>query len=380
MTNHFNTQAVHFSTKKADDVQSKVTPIFQTTAFKFNDLADIERFYNGEKGYLYSRVGNPNTDELGEAVAHLEATSQGIAVSSGLAAILIAVLAVAKAGDHIIAATDIYGGTYELFNAELKNFGIEVSFIDFTDQTLMESAIKEHTVLIYSESITNPLLRVENLDTIVDLARKYGLKTIIDNTFATPYLIQPYNKGIDLIVHSATKYLAGHSDVTAGVVVGSEALIKQARIRAINLGTTLSPFEAWLASRGLKTLAIRMERQVSNATKLAGALANHPAVDCVYYPEHASEAGNGAIVSIDLTKNCNIDVFFKSLEWIKIVPTLAGVETTVSYPRSTSHRALAIEEQELLGITQGLVRISVGIENSADIISVFTQAIDLATN
>ncbi|MCZ0702066.1 cystathionine gamma-synthase [Natronobacillus azotifigens] len=375
MGEKFATKSVHFTSKTSGEIASKVTPIYQTSAFKFNDLEDIERFYQGEKDYLYSRVGNPNTDELGSAVAQLEEAPAGIATSSGLSAILIGILSVTKAGDHVIASTDIYGGTYELFARELANFGIEVSFIDFTDQEAIKTGIQTNTKLLYSESITNPLLRVENMEQLVHLAKQNNLYTMIDNTFATPYLLQPYHSGIDLVVHSATKYLGGHSDVTAGVLVGDADLLAKAKTKVVNIGTTLSPFEAWLTCRGLKTLDVRMERQVKNAQALADAFVTHPAVSKVYYPTHASKKGNGAIVSIDLSGKCDIEKFFRSLDWVKIVPTLAGVETTVSYPRTTSHRALPIEVQEELAITEGLVRISVGIEDSADIIGAFEQAI-----
>lgn len=378
MGDNFATKSVHFKTEKKGAIESKVTPIYQTTAFKFSDLADIERFYQGEKDYLYSRVGNPNTDELGAAVAELEEAPRGLATSSGLSAILIGILAVAKTGDHVLASTDIYGGTYELFARELIDFGIDVSFIDFTDQVAIEAAIKTNTKLLYSESITNPLLRVEEIDQIVNLAKKHQIYTMIDNTFATPYLLQPYLSGVNLVVHSATKYLGGHSDVTAGVLVGDTELIVKAKGKAVNLGTTLSPFEAWLTCRGIKTLDVRMERQVKNAQALACALADHVSVAKVYYPNKASEKGNGAIVSIDLTGTCQIETFFQSLDWVKIVPTLAGVETTVSYPRTTSHRALPVDVQEQLAITEGLVRISVGIEDSEDIIAAFEQAINQA--
>lgn len=379
LKDNFATRSVHFSTNKKDTIESKVTPIYQTTAFKFKDLAEIEAFYQEDKGYLYSRVGNPNTDELGQAVAILEGAPTGIATSSGLSAILIGILATTKAGDHIIASSDIYGGTYELLVNELAHFNIAVSFVDFTNISAVKSAIKPNTTLLYSESITNPLLRVEHLPTIVELAKQHQLLTMIDNTFATPYLIQPYQLGVDLVVHSATKYLGGHSDVTAGVLVGHQTLLAKARKRMVNLGTTLSPFEAWLACRGVKTLDVRMERQVGNAEKLAQALRQNPKVKQVYYPKNASVKGNGAIVTIDLNEDCDIERFFKSLAWVKLVPTLAGVETSVSYPRTTSHRALSNIEQEKLGITKGLVRISVGIEDAKDIIDVFQAAIEEAT-
>lgn len=370
----FDTKSVHVTMKRQESVPTKVTPIHQTSAFTFENLEDIENFYKGEREYLYTRVGNPNTDELGHAVAKLEAAPAGIASSSGLSAIMVGILSIAKAGDHILASEDLYGGTYELLANELTGFGIEVSFVSFEND--LEQDIRENTVLLYTESITNPLLRVENIEKVVETAKKHNLKTMIDNTFATPYLVQPYPLGVNLVVHSATKYLGGHSDITAGVLAGDEDLIAKAKTKMVNLGSNLSPFEAWLTVRGLKTLSVRMERHVKNAAKLADALVEHPAVDKVYYPEFVSEKGNGAIVTIDITNNADIAAFFESLDWIKIVATLAGVETTVSYPIGTSHRNLPESSQQALGITKGLIRISVGIEDAADIISTMKHALD----
>ncbi|WP_407272834.1 trans-sulfuration enzyme family protein [Radiobacillus sp. PE A8.2] len=376
MKKNFDTKTVHLSNKDTKNVDSKVTPIYQTSAFKFNDLEDLENFYQGKKDYLYTRVGNPNTDELGQAVAQLEGAHAGVATSSGTSAILAGVLATVKSGEHIVASIDIYGGTYQLLANELTDFNIEVSFVDFSNTDEIENAIKPNTKLIYSESVTNPLLRVEDIDQVVTIAKKHQLYSMIDNTFATPYICVPYEQGVDLVVHSATKYLGGHSDVTSGVLVGNEALIQKAKVKVTNFGTNLSPFDAWLTCRGIKTLSVRMERHVKNAQALADALRSHPGVAKVYYPAYVSEKGNGAIVSVDITGLCDVKTFFKSLSWVKIIPTLAGVETTVSYPLTTSHRALPKEAQDKLGITEGLVRISVGIEDATDIIEAFVNAIN----
>jgi cystathionine beta-lyase/cystathionine gamma-synthase len=375
MSQSFNTKTVHFKSEQHRPDNSKVTPIYQTSAFSFKDLDDVEAFYNGEKDYLYSRVGNPNPDELAHVVSNLENAPAGVSAASGLAAILVGVLSVCQAGDHILASTDIYGGTYELFETELTSFGIELSFVDFKDLNAVEQAVRPNTKLVYTESITNPLLYVEDLAAIVAFSKQHNLKTMVDNTFATPYLITPYDQGVNLVVHSATKYLGGHSDITAGVVVGDSDLIQKARAKAIHLGPTLAPMEAWLTVRGVKTLALRMEKQVSNAEKLARALLKNPDVKTVYYPKNASPNGNGAIVSIDLNDTIDVKTFFQSLGFVKIIPTLAGVETTVSYPKTTSHRALSEEVQQSLGITTGLVRISVGIEDSDDIIQAFEHAL-----
>lgn len=376
LKHHFDTETVHLSEKKPRSSSSKVNPIYQTSAFAFSDLDELEGFYQGKSNYLYTRVGNPNTDELAEAVANLEGAPTGVATSSGMSAIMAGILSVVKSGDHIVATNDIYGGTYQLLANEIIDFGIEVSFVSFEDPNQIRQNIKSNTKLIYSESVTNPLLRVENIDEVVKIAKEFNLVSMIDNTFATPYLCQPYLKGIDLVVHSATKYIGGHSDVTAGVLVGSTDLISKARAKVVNLGLNLSPFEAWLGTRGIKTLSVRMERHVKNAQLLAQQLKNHPGVAKVYYPNFVSEKGNGAIVTIDITGKCDIEKFFKSLSWVKIVPTLAGVETSVSYPAGTSHRALTKEMREVIGISDGVIRISVGIEDSEDIVSAFIHALN----
>lgn len=381
MEKDFATQSVHFDRIDQDNIQSKVTPIYETSAFTFKNLNDLESYFQGENGrkYLYSRSGNPNTDEFGQAIAQLENAPAGVAASSGLGAILSGLLSVVKSGDHIIAANDLYGGTVDLLQTELKDLGIEVSFVDFPDQSKIKQAIKENTVLLYSESITNPLLRVEDLEELVEIAKNHNLVTMVDNTFATPYLIQPYTLGVDLIVHSATKYLGGHSDVTAGVIAGSEEIMEKVKRKVTVLGTTLSPFEAWLAVRGVKTLDVRMERHINNAQKIADALRDKQSVQTVYYPNEVSNKGNGAIVTVNFSKQIDIETFFEVLDWIKIIPTLAGVETTVSYPKSTSHRSLTEDTRNSLGITENLVRISIGLEKAEDIIDELNRAIDKAT-
>lgn len=376
LAGRFETEVLHTLHKKPEGIKSKATPIYQTSAFTFNDLDELEGFYQGEGNYLYSRVGNPNTDELGKSVAALEQAQDGVAASSGLSAILAGVLAVAKNGDHIVAADDLYGGSFHLLKSELHNFGIETTFVPFTDLNKVEEAIKENTKLLYTESITNPLLRVEKLEEVIAIARKHHLAVLVDNTFATPMHVRPYLLGADLVVHSATKYIGGHSDVTAGVVVGRKELIAEARSRIVNLGANLSPFEAWLTCRGLKTLALRMRAQSENAKLLADQLRENQDVARVYYPFDKGEKGYGAIVTIELGKNVDTDLFFKSLGWVKIVPTLAGVETTVSHPLKTSHRALPPEAQAELGITYEVVRISVGIEHAEDIIAQFESALE----
>ncbi|RLQ96749.1 trans-sulfuration enzyme family protein [Falsibacillus albus] len=372
----FFTKSVHSSLKSREAIKSKSTPIYQTSVFSFDSLEELEGFYDGDSSYLYTRTGNPNTDELGMAVAKLEEAPAGVASSSGLSAILAGFLSVVKSGDHIVAADDVYGGTFHILNHELKELGIETTFVSFEHEEEIRSAIKENTKLLFSESISNPFLRVENIQALVKIGQEKGIKTMIDNTFATPLLLQPYKEGVNLVVHSATKYLGGHSDVSSGVLTGDEDLVQKARGKIVNLGSNLSPFEAWLTCRGIKTLALRMERQSHNAERLASALKEHRGIQTVYYPEAVSPKGKGAVVTVELSGSADHHRFFKSLGWVKIVPSLAGVETTVSYPLGTSHRALSPEALEKLGINERVVRISVGIEDSEDIIHQFETALE----
>ncbi|GLI85211.1 cystathionine beta-lyase [Rossellomorea marisflavi] len=372
---NFTTKVVHSQLKGTEEIKSKTTPIYQTSAFSFSSLEELEGFYEGKSPYLYTRTGNPNPDELGGLVAALEGAPAGVAASSGLSAILVGILSVVQAGDHIIAAEDLYGGTFHMLKEELAAFGISTSFVDFTDRDAVEEAITDSTKLLYSETVTNPFMRVEDIPAMVEMAKEHGLTTMIDNTFATPFLRKPFTEGIDIVAHSATKYIGGHSDVTAGVVTGRQDLVDKARAKIVNLGANLSPFEAWLTCRGAKTLALRMERQALNAELLAVELRRHEWVKHVYYPNNLSEKGHGAIVTIELEPSADMSTFFKSLGWIKIIPSLAGVETTVSYPLGTSHRSLPEEAQKKLGINTHVVRISLGIEDPEDIKSQMLSAI-----
>lgn len=371
----FRTDNVHVNKAQTAGERSKTTPIYQTSAFTFKDIDDMEQYFSGDKSYLYSRMGNPNTDELGQAVAALEGAEAGVASSSGLSAILAGFLTVAKPGDHVIVAEDLYGGTFQLINEEIQGLGIRVTFMDMTDVKAVEAAITEQTVMIYTESITNPLLRVEDLQSVSALAKAHRLKLMVDNTFATPYLIRPLENGADLVVHSATKYIGGHSDVTAGVIAGHASLISEARKKIVTLGSNLGPFDSWLAVRGLKTLSLRMRAQCDNAQNLSQVLKDTAGIERVYYPEQASNGGNGAVVTIVLEDGIDVNAFTRALDWVKVVPTLAGVETTVSYPEGTSHRALTPEMRKRLGVTPQMIRISVGIEDPEDIAEVFVQAL-----
>lgn len=355
------TKSVHTAKMKERIIQPKVMPLYQTSAFAFSSLEELEGYYQGNGTYLYSRTANPNTDALGQTVADLEGAPKGVAASSGTSAILSGILSVVKSGDHILAAEDVYGGTFLLLKEELSLMGVQVHFADFTDISAMEQILIDYpeVKLIFSESITNPFLREEDMEVLDQLKKHYGLKVLIDNTFASPYTMNPYKNGADLVAHSATKYLGGHSDVTAGVLIGDEELVALAEKRIVNMGLNLSPFEAWLTIRGIKTLALRMKAQTENAQAIAEFLNEKTKV---WYP------GKGAIVSFEVPETIDVSIFFSSLGWIKIVPTLAGVETTVSYPYGTSHRTLSDEEKAKIGVTRRVVRLSAGIEGVEDIL------------
>ncbi|MED4582212.1 PLP-dependent aspartate aminotransferase family protein [Brevibacillus choshinensis] len=380
MGKRFETKTVHIGHQPLRQVQSKSTPIYQTSVFAFEGLEDVEQYYAGEGEYLYTRNGNPNQAELSDAIAALEGATAGISASSGMGAIMAGLLAVLNPGDHVLASHEIYGGTYALLNKELSRFQIELECINLNELQTLSNHIRPTTKLFFMETITNPLLTVADMPFWIKQAKEHGLAVMIDNTFATPYLLQPISLGADLVVHSATKYIGGHSDVTSGVLVGKTEWIARAREIVVNYGASLSPFEAWLTSRGLKTLALRMDRQCDNACEVARYLQQNPAVGTVYYPTEESTSffarqKQGAMVSFTLADESKIYDFYRALEWIKFAPSLAGVETSVSHPVTTSHRAFTEEQRQATGITMGLVRLSVGIESAADIIDELERAL-----
>lgn len=380
MGERFETKTVHIGHQPLRQVASKATPIYQTSVFAFKGLEEVEQFYAGDGEYLYTRNGNPNQTELSAAVAALEQAEDGISAASGMGAIMAGVLAVVQPGDHILASHEIYGGTYALLDKELSRLGIELECVNLNELTSLDKHIRPNTRLFYMETITNPLLTVADMPRWIAQAKQAGVTVMVDNTFATPYLVQPLSLGADLVVHSATKYIGGHSDATAGVLVGKKELVQRAREIVVNYGASLSPFEAWITARGLKTLALRMERQCDNARQVAAFLRQHSAVSRVYYPSEAdtrffARQKQGAMVSFCLADESRIYAFFRNLDWIKLAPSLAGVETSVSHPVTTSHRAFTEEQRNATGITMGLVRLSVGIEAVEDIVAELDRAL-----
>jgi cystathionine beta-lyase/cystathionine gamma-synthase len=369
-------------------INPKTTPIYQTSVFTFADLNDLETYFEqpGQR-YMYSRFSNPNTDELAAEVNKLEGGAGAVVTSSGMSAIFTAVLTYCQAGDHVLCAEEIYGGSSLLLAQELKRLGITVSFVPTEHTYELTPYIQDNTRALLAETISNPLLTVLDVARLAVVCQAHRLKLIIDNTFASPVITRPLTLGADLVMHSVTKYLAGHSDVTAGVVIAKSEEDAQ-RIRQIVMyyGLNLSPFEAWLAARGLKTLRLRVKQHSANALEIARYLSQHPRVRRVYYPglekhpqyQLAQAQGNGlggGMLSFQISDELErVNAFMRALPSIPFAPSLAGVTTSISHPLKTSHRAFSAEQQAKLGITLGLIRLSVGIEEVAELI----QELDIA--
>jgi cystathionine beta-lyase/cystathionine gamma-synthase len=371
------------------DILPKITPIYQTSVFKFEDLDAIQQYFD-EPGsrYMYSRNGNPNSDELAQAVNRWEAGAGALATGSGMAAIFAAVMTYCQAGDHVLCAADIYGGSAALLNLELSRLGITVSYVPFEELYDLKSHVQGTTKLVLCETMSNPLLRVVDLRALATECQQHGLKLVVDNTFATPVLTKPLAYGADLVLHSVTKYLAGHSDVTAGAVV-ARTREDAARLRQIGMvfGLTLSPMESWLSVRGMKTMRLRVAAHSYNAQQVAEFLEVHPVVEAVYYPgllthpQHllAASQGHGlfsGMLSFRLPNDAAVvNRFMQRSERFPFAPSLAGVDSSCSHPLYTSHRALTDAQRAELGISVGLVRLSVGIEPVEELLADLAHAL-----
>lgn len=386
----FNTLAAHVG-KRVETERSIVPsapPIYQSSVFVVDSLEDLGKGEAEGPSYIYSRHLNPNHTLLEEAVAAMEKGEGAVTFSSGMGAITASILAVCRAGDRVVASRDIYGGTYSLLMKRLSRVGIRTELVSTGDTEQIRAALEKGARVLYIETITNPLLRVADIEGITRLAHEHGAVVMVDNTFATPYLVNPLTLGADVVIHSATKYLAGHSQATGGVVVGRREFIDALRPVAIDLGAALSPFDAWLILMGLRTLGVRVERQSGNAMALARFLEAHPKVRKVNYPGLEShpdhrlassllERGFGGMMSFEVEGELEgAAKVIDSLRLVKLVPSLAGVSTTVSHPALTSHKALPEEERAKAGIGDGLIRVSCGIEDFEDIRADFEQALE----
>jgi cystathionine beta-lyase/cystathionine gamma-synthase len=353
----------------------------------FTDLEDYDAVVRGEKpGHYYGRNSNSNRDMLERAVAELEGAEAGVATASGMAALHAAILALAPKPATLVATRELYGGTAALLRQDLEPLGYEIHFIDLTDLEAVHRAIRS-AGLVIAETITNPLCGVPDLEAIAALARERGIPFLVDNTFATPLLCRPLDLGAAVVMHSATKYLGGHSDLVAGVIVGDAKTMEIARARSARTGTPLGPFDAWLALRGLRTLDVRMRRHSDNSLALARAMLSMAGVTAVHHPllegspsypvaHRLLAQGAGGMMAFDLEGGRPaVQRMIKRFALATFAASLGGVETTVSYPELTSHRSMTPEERAELGVGPGTVRVSVGIEDPGDIVADFAQAL-----
>lgn len=383
----FETKAIHWGDTE-DPLGAVSPPIYQTSTFAFTDAERMAQVVTGEvSGYYYTRWGNP-TVRLAEAkLAALEEGEDALALASGMAAVSTALLTQLKAGEHVVSAESVYSGTYELFTKVLPKFGVEVSLVDATDAASYERAARPTTRLFYLESPANPTMKVTEIRAVVELTRARGLVTVMDNTFATPYNQQPLCLGVDVVVHAATKYLGGHSDVTAGVIVGSREIIHAAKTEGLRiLGGVLDPFGAWLLVRGLKTLGLRMERHNENALAAARFLQGHPKVAAVHYPgldSHPNHAvakrqmrGFGGMLAFEVKGGVEAGRrLVEAVRLARMAVSLGGAETLIVHAASTTHAPVPREARLKAGIGDGLIRLSVGIENVDDILEDLEQAL-----
>ncbi|MBP0966814.1 MAG: PLP-dependent transferase, partial [Oscillospiraceae bacterium] len=340
------------------------------------------------RGYEYSRTGNPTREALEKLIAELEGGYAGFAFGSGMAAIT-AVLSLLNSGDRVLISSNVYGGTFRVLDKVFSHFGIAYTIADTADPAKYETQITDDVKAVIIESPANPLMTVTDIRGVAEISHRHGLLVIVDNTFMTPYLQRPLLLGADIVVHSATKYLGGHSDVVAGLaVVNSEALAQKLAFIQNSTGGVLGPFDSFLLIRGIKTLAVRMDRHVENAQKAAEFLVSHSAVKTVYYPGlpdaqgyeiNQSQAKNGGVmISFELHEGYDINRFFEGLELIMLAESLGGVESLVCHPATMTHASIPADIRRKVGITDGLIRLSVGIENIADILADLSQAIGKA--
>ncbi|GHH48065.1 trans-sulfuration enzyme family protein [Lentzea cavernae] len=360
-----------------------VPALHQSTVHSYPDLASLHRVLDGEeRGHAYYRFGHYNGRLLEEAVADLEGARDAVATASGMAAISATVLALAEAGDHVVADRNAYGGTRDLLEADLPRLGAETALVDASDLAEVERVLTPRTRLLLVEALTNPTVRVPDLPALVALAGRTGTTVVVDATFATPALFRPLEHGADLVWHSVPKYLGGHSAAMGGIVAGGSDLVGRIRRSVVHLGGTLGPFDAWMALLGLKTLPLRMRAHTRAATTVAEFLAAHPAVARVHHPSrpdhpHASTAsrlfplGTGGMLSFELRGGRPaVDELIRRLApSIPLSPSLADVASTLVHPATTTHRSLPADQLELLGITDGLIRLSAGIEEPADLVA-----------
>ena len=389
MTKHgFATKAVHAGQHPDPYTGAVSVPIYETSTFVFKNAEQgAARFAGTEEGYIYTRLGNPTVKALERSIAELENGEAARACASGMAAINTTVTALAKKGDHVISIDCLYGGTAKLFLDILPKFGIEFTLVDSSNAEEVDKAIQKNTKLLYLESPANPTLKLTDIRAVTQIARKHGVITAVDNTFMSPYFQRPLELGADVVVHSLTKYLSGHSDVIGGAIISSKDLLKTIDPILKNNGSTLGPFEAWITLRGIKTLPLRMEKHNDNAIKTAEFLEKHPKIKRVHYPGLESHpqhelarrqmSGFGGVICFEVRGGLEAGIkLMNSVKLCTLAVSLGAVETLIEHPASMTHAIVPKEERLKAGITDSLVRLSVGIEDVEDIIEDLEQALE----
>jgi len=384
----FGTRCVHAG-EGHNPFGAHATPIYQTSTFVFESTEQAAAVFSGGPGYRYIRSA-PNTPTHAafvEKICSLESGEAGLAFSSGMAAETAVFLSLLKSGDHLLSTNIIYGGTFGLINSLLTKFGIEVSFVDTTNLELVKASMRENTRVLFLETPANPTMAVSDIGELSKIAKETEAITVVDNTFATPYFQRPLGLGADIVVESCTKYIGGHGDLLGGVAVGSEELIQSMKRPSLLVGGTMGIHEAWLCLRGLKTLHLRMERHAENAMRLAQFLESHPMVEKVNYPGLVSHpqakvarrqmSGWGGMLSFEVEGGIEAGrKLMNSLKLCSLAVSLGSVDTLVEHPASMTHAIMPKDMRESLGISDGLVRVSVGIEDAEDILNDFEQAFD----
>ena len=371
----FGTKAIHGGQEEDAQTGAVTPPIYLTSTYS----------QRKQNAYVYGRSRNPTREALERNLATLEGGKYGLAFASGNAATT-TVLTLLKKGDHVVSTDDLYGGTYRLFTKVFQNYGLEFDFVDATKLAAVEAAVRKETRMIWMESPTNPLLRIVDLKGIADIAQGEDILTVMDNTFASPYLQQPLADGFSVVMHSTTKYLGGHSDIIGGATVtSSETVQEKLRFSQNAVGAVPSPFDAWLTLRGIKTLHVRMERHCANAQRVAEFLEGHKKVKRVIYPGLESHPqhelarrqmrGFGGMVSFELKDAKGAQAFMKRLQYITLGESLGGVESLIEHPASMTHASIPPAQREAVGITDGLLRFSVGIEDIEDLLEDLEQAL-----
>lgn len=387
------TQAIHAGEARTSSTEKTgmplLPPIYQNSTFRFATAAECaEAFQDEESGYVYTRWGNPTQEVLEQKLAVLEAGEAALATASGMGAVSTALLTALADGGHVVAMENLYSATFQILNEEFPRFGIETTFVNATDPTHIERAIRSNTKALYLESPTNPLLKLVDLQAAAKIAKAHGLTSIIDNTFATPCGQQPITFGIDVVVHSMTKYMSGSGAVIAGAIIGQKEFIVRAKEGALrNFGAVISPFNAWLTLHGLTTLPLRFAQHSENATRVAAFLETHPAIEWVRHPSLPSHPQHelakrqmdafGGMITLELKGGRAAgEHLVDHLQLCSLAVSLGDVRTLICHPASTTHSHVPAEIRQQTGITDGLVRISIGLEDAEDIIADLGQALE----